>query len=183
MVFRIRSTSASGAKTAAIFPVSFTATRVIPRPRALTASSASSKVSEPDATSAPYSPRLCPMVMSGLDAVGVQQPGQCQVDGEHSGLSNLRLAQIFFSFRDGVRVVWSTKMNSLSGLPSSGVMMRSASAKSSATIGSAARSGSIMLTYCEPWPVYRNATLRSGTASAKDALRPQSLPDWGLIGS
>ena len=39
--------------------------RVISRPRALTASSASSKGRAPDATSAPYSPRLCPIVMSG----------------------------------------------------------------------------------------------------------------------
>ena len=40
-------------------------TRVISRPRALTASSASANGRAPAATSAPYSPRLCPMVISG----------------------------------------------------------------------------------------------------------------------
>ncbi len=39
------------------------------------------------------------------------------------------------------------------GLPRSGVMIRSASANVSATIGSDSRNGLSMLTYCEPWPV------------------------------
>ena len=47
----------------------------------------------------------------------------------------------------------STKMKSLSGRPSSGVMIRSASANVSATIGSTERSVLSMLRYCEPCPV------------------------------
>jgi hypothetical protein len=47
-------------------PLSATETLVISRPRALTASSASANGSAPAAISAPYSPRLCPMTMSGL---------------------------------------------------------------------------------------------------------------------
>ena len=54
----IRSISASGPKTAAIAPLSSMLRLAISCPRALTASSADSKVSEPAATRAPYSPRL-----------------------------------------------------------------------------------------------------------------------------
>ena len=54
-----------GAVTATIHPLSSMDTFVISRPRALTASSASPKGSVPAATSAPYSPRLCPITMSG----------------------------------------------------------------------------------------------------------------------
>ena len=62
----IRSMSDSGPKTAAIAPLSACETWVISRPRALTASSAASKVSAPEATRAPYSPRLWPMTRSGV---------------------------------------------------------------------------------------------------------------------
>ncbi len=58
--------SASGPNTAAIAPLSACETWVISRPRALTASSAASNVSAPEATSAPYSPRLWPMTRSGV---------------------------------------------------------------------------------------------------------------------
>ncbi len=61
----IRSISASGAKTAAIAPLSSTDKLAISRPRALTASSEASNDSAPAATSAPYSPRLWPITMSG----------------------------------------------------------------------------------------------------------------------
>ena len=37
----------------------------------------------------------------GLYAVRSQQPGQGQVDGQHRGLSDLGLAQIFFRLGDG----------------------------------------------------------------------------------
>ena len=76
----------------------------------------------------------------------------------------------------------STKMKSMSGLPSIGVITRSASAKVSATIGSASRSARSMFTYCEPWPVYRKRHLRRGSVAAKDTLRPQRLPDCRLAG-
>ena len=46
-------------------PLSSTETLAISRPRALTASIAASRESDPAATSAPYSPRLCPITMSG----------------------------------------------------------------------------------------------------------------------
>ncbi len=62
----IRSMSDIGPKTAAIAPLSACETWVISRPRALTASSAASKLSAPDATRAPYSPRLWPMTRSGV---------------------------------------------------------------------------------------------------------------------
>jgi hypothetical protein len=55
----------SGPATAAIAPLSSTFRCAISRPRALTASSAASNVSEPAAVSAPYSPRLWPITMSG----------------------------------------------------------------------------------------------------------------------
>ena len=61
----MRSISASGAKTAAIAPLSSMVSDAISCPRALTASSAEAKVSDPAATSAAYSPRLWPMTMSG----------------------------------------------------------------------------------------------------------------------
>ena len=54
-----------GANTAAMAPLSATETLVISRPRALTASRALSRVRAPAATSAPYSPRLWPITMSG----------------------------------------------------------------------------------------------------------------------
>lgn len=47
-------------------------------------------------------------------------------------------------------------------MPSSGVMTSSASANVSATMGSVSRSSRSMLTYCEPWPVYRNAVAGAG---------------------
>ena len=58
--------SVSGAMTAAIAPLSLMFRFAIPRPRALTASSASSKVKVPARTRAPYSPRLWPITMSGV---------------------------------------------------------------------------------------------------------------------
>ncbi len=61
----IRSISGIGAMTAAIAPLSPRSTLAISRPRALTASRACSKFSTPAATSAPYSPRLWPITMSG----------------------------------------------------------------------------------------------------------------------
>ena len=51
--------------TAAIAPGSSIVRLAISRPRALTASSAAANDSAPAATSAPYSPRLWPMTMSG----------------------------------------------------------------------------------------------------------------------
>ena len=57
--------TSTGAKTAASVPLSATETRDISRPRAATASSASSSGRTPAVTRAPYSPRLCPMTMSG----------------------------------------------------------------------------------------------------------------------
>ncbi len=57
--------SSSGPVTAAIAPLSSTDRCAISRPRALTASSAASKVNEPAAVRAPYSPRLWPITMSG----------------------------------------------------------------------------------------------------------------------
>ena len=60
-----RSISSSGPKTAASAPWSATEIDAISWPRALTASSAASKVMAPAATRAPYSPRLCPITMSG----------------------------------------------------------------------------------------------------------------------
>ena len=59
-----RSISASGPNTAAIAPLSSTERVAISWPRALTASSAASKVMAPAATRAPYSPRLWPITMS-----------------------------------------------------------------------------------------------------------------------
>ena len=56
--FGFLSISVIGAKTAAMRPLSFMETRVISRPRALTASRASAKGRAPEATNAPYSPRL-----------------------------------------------------------------------------------------------------------------------------
>ena len=54
----------------------------------------------------------------------------------------------------------SAKMMSDSRRPSSsGAMIASASSNSSATTGSRRRSSASMFAYCEPWPVYRNATL------------------------
>ena len=47
-------------------PLSSIERLAISLPRALTASSAASNVRAPAATSAPYSPRLCPMTMSGV---------------------------------------------------------------------------------------------------------------------
>ena len=61
----MRSISGSGASTAAIAPLSPMLRLAISRPRALTASSAAGTVSDLAATRAPYSPRLCPMTMSG----------------------------------------------------------------------------------------------------------------------
>ena len=60
-----RSISVRGPKTAAIAPLSSTLSVAISWPRALTASSAAWKVIAPAATSAAYSPRLCPITMSG----------------------------------------------------------------------------------------------------------------------
>lgn len=60
-----RSTSSTGAKTAAISPRSSTVRWLIPAPRALTASSVCSNVRQPAAIRAPYSPRLWPMTRSG----------------------------------------------------------------------------------------------------------------------
>ena len=59
------STTASGAITAAIHPLSPRLTRVISRPRAAAASRACAKGMMPAATSAPYSPSEWPMTMSG----------------------------------------------------------------------------------------------------------------------
>ncbi len=60
-----RSISSSGPKTAARAPLSATSIEAISCPLALTASRAAAKVIAPAATSAPYSPRLWPMTMSG----------------------------------------------------------------------------------------------------------------------
>ena len=77
--------------------------------------------------------------------------------------------------------VRSMKMYSVSGLPSSGVITASASAKVRATIGSFARSSSSMLTYCEPWPVKKKATLGAGpppmkTPRARSIRRVAAVP-------
>src|ERR1035441_1845457 len=76
----------------------------------------------------------------------------------------------------------STKMNSLSGLPSSGVITRSASAKISATIGSPARGGSKMFKYCRPLAGIQEHNLGRGTVAAEDALRAQGFPYRWLTG-
>ena len=60
-----RSTSARGANTAAMRPRSSMSMFAISRPRALTASRASSNGRAPAAVRAPYSPRLWPMTKSG----------------------------------------------------------------------------------------------------------------------
>ena len=73
-------------------------------------------------------------------------------------------------------------MNSLSGLPSSGVMTRSASAKVSATMGSAARSASQHVHVLRTLSGVKERHLGRGAVTAEDALRAQRLPERRLIG-
>ena len=61
----------------------------------------------------------------------------------------------------------STKMYSLRGRPRRGVITRSASSKVSRTTGSLLRRARSMLTYCEPWPVYRKASFGAGPLPRK----------------
>ena len=76
----------------------------------------------------------------------------------------------------------STKINSLSGLPSSGVITRSASAKVSATMGSAARSGLEHIHVLRALAGIEERHLGRGTVTAEDALGAQSFPDARLVG-
>ena len=150
----MRSTSASGAKTAAILPLSSIDTRLISRPRALTASSASANGSAAGGDQGAVLAQAVAHHHVGRDAVGGEQAGERGVGGEHRRLRDRGLAQILLGARrPRAGSTASTKMKSLSGLPSSGVITRSASANTAATIGSRRRSSASMLTYCEPWPV------------------------------
>ena len=142
---------------------------LISRPRALTASSVCSKVSTPAAMSAPYSPRLCPMTMSGFTPYASSR----RVSARSAAMMAGWVISVSRSESSAVSIAVlsprSTKMYSLSGRPSSGVMIASASSKVAATIGSISRSVASMFAYWDPWPVYRKATLAG-------APRPRWMP-------
>ena len=154
--------SSIGARTAAIKPLSSSETLVISRPRALTASSASRKPRAPQATRAPYSPRLWPITISGVTPYAASNRVSARSAARTAGwvIAVCRSASSAPATAASSR--GSTKMISLSGLPRRGFITSSASRKVSATIGSTSRSSRSMLTYCEPCPVYRNAVFGAG---------------------
>jgi hypothetical protein len=122
-------------------------------PRALTASIAASNVSEPAATSAPYSPTLWPITMSGrmpyASSSWVSPSSMVATAGWVISVCSNWCST--FATASGSEL--SVKMYDDSGRPSSGVMIRSASVKAPAMIGCESRSDLSMLTYCEPCPV------------------------------
>ena len=164
----MRSTSVSGANTAAILPLSSTATWVMPRPRALTASSASWKVMEPDATKRSVFAQAMSHRHVGLNAICGQQTGDSDIDGQHGWLRNFGLAQVFFRLGHCLRVV---------GIDEDELGKRLAQQRRHHAICFGERLGArwalqrgaveSMLAYCEPWPVYRKATLGAGPCPRK----------------
>ena len=149
----MRSISASGASTAAMAPLSPTARFAISRPRALTASSAASKDSAPAATRAPYSPRLWPITMSGRTPYASSMRVSARSVVSTAGWVISVCMSCCSSRRAVASSALSAKTYSVSGLPSSGAITRSASSNVAATSGSCWRRSRSMLTYCEPWPV------------------------------
>jgi hypothetical protein len=87
------------------------------------------------------------------DAVGGEHPGHRDVRGEHRRLGDLGLQQLLLELRDGGGVGGVDEDVRRQRPAQDRGHHRSASANVAATIGSMWRSSSIMLTYCEPWPV------------------------------
>ena len=118
----------------------------------------------------------------GLDAVGGQQPGQSQVDGQHRGLSDLGLAQIFFSFRDGLCVGWIDEDELAERL----AQQRGHNAiRFGKKFGHNWFGGAKRLDHVDVLRALagiQERHLRSRAVSAKDALRTQGFPDRGLVG-
>jgi hypothetical protein len=89
--------------TAAIRPLSATETLVISRPRALTASSASANGRAPAATSAAYSPRLCPITTSGTTPYAARSLVRAVSTANTAGLGDGRLPEMLLRLRHGAR--------------------------------------------------------------------------------
>ena len=81
------------------------ASLAISRPRALTASRASSKGRAPAATSAPYSPRLWPITKSGRSPCAASSRVRAWSTVEDGGLGDLGPPQVLLGLRHGGRVV------------------------------------------------------------------------------
>ena len=109
-------------------------------------------------------------------AVRGQQVGQREVGGEHGGLGDLGLQQLLLGRRMAASSSASTKMYDVSGRPSSGVMMRSASANASATIGSRSRRRAQHVDVLGALTGVEERDLRRRAAAEEHALRAQHPP-------
>ena len=180
---RSRSTSSSGAKTAAIAPGSSTWSEAISRPRALTASRASSKRQDAGRDQGAVLAEAVAHHEVGLDPVGRQQAGQRDVDGQHGRLGDLRLAQLLLGRRDRVGVGRVDEDDVAQRAP---VEQR---AHDPVGLGEGLRDDRLglhagsasMFAYWEPWPVNRKATFCGGPAPrkmprARSAFHAAGLP-------
>ena len=176
------SMSARGAKTAAILPLSSTDTRVISRPRARHRLEGVREGKHAGRHEGAVLAQAVAHDHVGRDPVGREQAGERDVGGEHRGLGDRGLLQVLFRPRPPPLRRQGPRRCTRSGDgPGAASSTRSASSNVSLTTGSVSRRPRSMFTYCEPWPVYRKATLGPGprprkTPWARSARQTAGLP-------
>ena len=178
----MRSISVSGANTAAMRPLSSSATRVI---SAAAGADRFQRVCEGKRAGRNQRAVFAQAVSHrhvGLDAVSGQQPRQRKIDGQHGRLRDRGLAQIVFGLGDGVGVslVDEDELAERLAQQRSHHAIRFGKSLGHDRFGGAQRLEHVDVLRTLAGIEERNLGRRAVTA--EDALRAQCLPDRRLIG-